>query len=115
MMITNTMVILCFMYRYKKDDDDSDDHLPCIYTKLCPEERMPYIPGTEMHMRHDNYPGVFEKPDPRDSTPDSLFTDEERLSIIMWKMETLAGFDISINEKTGKGKIEYWTPYVHSE
>ena len=68
---------------YKKDDDESDDHLPCIYSRLCPEDRMPFVPGTKERTRHDNYPGIFEKPDMRDSTPDSLFTDEERLNIIM--------------------------------
>ncbi len=63
------------------------------------------IPGTDNPTSHHTYPGIFEKPDVRDATPDSVFTDAERLNILKWKITSVAGIDIEVDFATGKGTM----------
>jgi hypothetical protein len=87
--------------------DRKEADYSAMFEKLCPPQRMPMVPGTQKAVTHHDYPGLFEKPDIRDSTPDSLFTDAERLQLMMWRIKNVAGIDIAF-ESNGTGKFSYW-------
>ena len=69
---------------------------------------MPLLPGTNIRTTHHDYPGIFEKPDPRDATPDSLFTDTERYDLMMWLITKVGGIDVDV-DSSGVSRLSMWT------